>query len=265
MDEDMWLCRICTYLNDGLSRICLMCNHPGSWLLSDQSDVYAADAYNESAERIGRLRFFVCSIPGLISSALSGALTCMLVIVGAFSGAIIGAIAGQVTDGGFIRGIGLGAVTGTLLIVEVQEALWASWNSDQGASRTSMAELLEDILSGRFIREHVGPAMLRSHRWQVINFDDMIHEELYEILGSDEGGAKGASEHSLKNLPCHIVPEDGTLDTMGEKICCPICLQALEHGETARRLPRCQHAFHMDCVDKWLIRHRSCPICRQII
>ena len=29
-----------------------------------------------------------------------------------------------------------------------------------------------------------------------------------------------------------------------------------------RALPQCQHIFHVRCIDNWLLRHASCPLCR---
>lgn len=44
---------------------------------------------------------------------------------------------------------------------------------------------------------------------------------------------------------------------------CPICLGEFMDGEKVRVLPRCNHGFHVRCIDTWLVSHSSCPTCRQ--
>ncbi|XP_070037008.1 RING-H2 finger protein ATL51-like [Nicotiana tomentosiformis] len=46
---------------------------------------------------------------------------------------------------------------------------------------------------------------------------------------------------------------------------CAVCLGELEEGEMVRFLPNCRHIFHVTCIDKWLIGHVNCPICRSPI
>ncbi|KAL8162452.1 hypothetical protein V2J09_013941 [Rumex salicifolius] len=44
---------------------------------------------------------------------------------------------------------------------------------------------------------------------------------------------------------------------------CPICLSDFSPNETLRFIPECQHSFHADCIDEWLRRNGSCPLCRK--
>ncbi|XP_027338359.1 RING-H2 finger protein ATL52-like [Abrus precatorius] len=43
---------------------------------------------------------------------------------------------------------------------------------------------------------------------------------------------------------------------------CSVCLSVYEEGEEVRKLPRCNHCFHVVCIDMWLYSHFDCPICR---
>lgn len=42
-----------------------------------------------------------------------------------------------------------------------------------------------------------------------------------------------------------------------------VCFQDFQLGETVRSLPHCHHMFHLPCIDMWLLRHGSCPLCRR--
>jgi len=43
---------------------------------------------------------------------------------------------------------------------------------------------------------------------------------------------------------------------------CAVCLSEFVDGETGRVLPKCNHSFHIDCIDMWFQSHSTCPLCR---
>lgn len=57
-------------------------------------------------------------------------------------------------------------------------------------------------------------------------------------------------------------------ETMTTKVkvpyCC-VCLNEAEDGERLRRLPRCNHCFHVECIDAWFQYRSTCPLCRNEI
>lgn len=45
---------------------------------------------------------------------------------------------------------------------------------------------------------------------------------------------------------------------------CMVCLSEFAEGDLLRQLG-CDHLFHKDCIDEWLQRSASCPICKQAV
>lgn len=43
---------------------------------------------------------------------------------------------------------------------------------------------------------------------------------------------------------------------------CSVCLSEFGDDEMLRLLPKCNHAFHISCIDTWLRSHTNCPLCR---
>ncbi|RWW41671.1 hypothetical protein BHE74_00052831 [Ensete ventricosum] len=43
---------------------------------------------------------------------------------------------------------------------------------------------------------------------------------------------------------------------------CAVCLSMVGEGETVRLLSACEHLFHAECIDVWLLSNSTCPVCR---
>ncbi|XP_072974656.1 RING-H2 finger protein ATL5-like isoform X2 [Typha angustifolia] len=43
---------------------------------------------------------------------------------------------------------------------------------------------------------------------------------------------------------------------------CIICLGEYQERDLLRIMPKCGHNFHLSCIDIWLQKHSTCPICR---
>ncbi|VAI05822.1 E3 ubiquitin-protein ligase EL5-like [Triticum dicoccoides] len=74
--------------------------------------------------------------------------------------------------------------------------------------------------------------------------------------------AKGLRKEDLTSLSVYVhraSAEDGG------KVECAVCICELRDGDTGRRLPRCGHRFHAECVDRWFRSHAMCPLCRALV
>ncbi|KAK1395412.1 hypothetical protein POM88_014468 [Heracleum sosnowskyi] len=94
----------------------------------------------------------------------------------------------------------------------------------------------------------------------LLQFQRDFNENDYEmLLALDENNYQhcGASEARINGLPESTVQTDN-LEA------CSVCLETPSIGDTMRHLP-CLHRFHKDCIDEWLRRRSSCPICKSFI
>ncbi|XP_022752003.1 RING-H2 finger protein ATL78-like [Durio zibethinus] len=73
----------------------------------------------------------------------------------------------------------------------------------------------------------------------------------------------GVKRKALKTFPTVNYSVDLKLPGLDSE--CVICLSDFTPGDRVRLLPKCNHGFHVRCIDKWLSCHSSCPKCRHCL
>ncbi|EEE60987.1 hypothetical protein OsJ_14782 [Oryza sativa Japonica Group] len=71
----------------------------------------------------------------------------------------------------------------------------------------------------------------------------------------------GLRRKALRSMPILLYSTGLKLNTVSPM--CAICLSDFEDGEHVRVLPKCNHGFHVRCIDRWLLARSTCPTCRQ--
>ncbi|KAL1543053.1 RING-type E3 ubiquitin transferase [Salvia divinorum] len=72
------------------------------------------------------------------------------------------------------------------------------------------------------------------------------------------GDGRGLEPAVVSSLPVFVHLPDRELP----EVECAICLLEFEEKEVVRQLPKCNHYFHVECVDMWFRSHSTCPLCR---
>ena len=72
--------------------------------------------------------------------------------------------------------------------------------------------------------------------------------------------AKDLDRLTIEMYPTTLVGESLQLPKPTDNIC-PICLIEYQAKEILRTIPSCLHYFHADCIDEWLKRNATCPLC----
>lgn len=73
-----------------------------------------------------------------------------------------------------------------------------------------------------------------------------------------DSNCRGLKKRALRKIPVAVYGSEMKISATE----CPICLGEFVEGERVRVLPKCNHGFHVKCIDRWLLSHSSCPNCR---
>ncbi|XP_052792544.1 E3 ubiquitin-protein ligase ZSWIM2-like isoform X2 [Mya arenaria] len=104
--------------------------------------------------------------------------------------------------------------------------------------------------------------------------DDLVNREItendYDLLTQLDGSAAPVGsdipEEVVQGFPLERVRQTGPQNLLQPGVQCRICLHAYQVGQYVRKLPRCKHRFHKDCIDNWLLHSRpTCPIDGQVV
>nr|CAB3490618.1 unnamed protein product [Digitaria exilis] len=88
------------------------------------------------------------------------------------------------------------------------------------------------------------------------------HQEVGQVAVSVAGDNVESSSASEKKTGRKKQQEEEEAAEPMEEETCSVCLAELEDGEAVRVLPACMHYFHTACVEEWLRKSATCPICR---
>ncbi|KAK7258388.1 hypothetical protein RIF29_23962 [Crotalaria pallida] len=79
--------------------------------------------------------------------------------------------------------------------------------------------------------------------------------------GQEQPLRRGLDPLVLKSLPV-LMFQSSQEEEFKDGLECAVCLCEVAEGEKVRLLPKCNHGFHVDCIDMWFQSHSTCPLCR---
>ena len=71
----------------------------------------------------------------------------------------------------------------------------------------------------------------------------------------------GLDQATIDTLPVFVYEE--ITGAKQDPFDCAVCLSQFTNEDQLRLLPACSHAFHMNCIDTWLLSNSTCPLCRE--
>ncbi|CAM0912968.1 unnamed protein product [Alopecurus aequalis] len=75
----------------------------------------------------------------------------------------------------------------------------------------------------------------------------------------------GLDQAVIDALPVFLYAEVVVGAGAKEPFDCAVCLCEFAGDDRLRLLPLCGHAFHIECIDTWLLSNSTCPLCRHAL
>ncbi|PKA63053.1 RING-H2 finger protein ATL46 [Apostasia shenzhenica] len=104
-----------------------------------------------------------------------------------------------------------------------------------------------------------GPSSSRSNGspgTEAAGNSDALQRQLQQLFHLHDSGLDQAF---IDALPVFLYKE---IVGAKEPFDCAVCLCEFSDDDKLRLLPVCGHAFHLHCIDTWLLSNSTCPLCR---
>ncbi|KAM7506640.1 hypothetical protein LguiA_017093 [Lonicera macranthoides] len=109
----------------------------------------------------------------------------------------------------------------------------------------------------RYIIKHPSSSTSsQSNRYPDGSTSDALQRQLQQLFHLHDSGLDQAF---IDALPVFMYKE---IVGLKEPFDCAVCLCEFSKTDKLRLLPSCSHAFHLSCIDTWLLSNSSCPLCR---
>ncbi|KAI6690829.1 hypothetical protein NL676_027657 [Syzygium grande] len=179
-----------------------------------------------------------------------------LAIVGSTLGAFVGILIGIKSRNNLFYSVVVGAIAGGMLLTNAFRMSISFWLSDDRLFSNILhsTDSTTEVDAGELVQPLLYSLTLSRLEQTLAHADNMISEITVDH-------AK-VSKNLCDRIPRIKITEDRLMDSSGNRNSCSICLQDFECEDEARRLPNCRHLFHLRCIDKWICKQRSCPLCR---
>ncbi|KAK9108003.1 hypothetical protein Syun_024014 [Stephania yunnanensis] len=107
------------------------------------------------------------------------------------------------------------------------------------------------------IKQPSSSSTSQSNRYPTdMSTSDTLQRQLQQLFHLHDSGLDQAF---IDALPVFLYKE---IVGLKEPFDCAVCLCEFSDEDKLRLLPMCSHAFHLNCIDTWLLSNSTCPLCR---
>uniref|UniRef100_A0A1I7ZRZ2 RING-type domain-containing protein n=1 Tax=Steinernema glaseri TaxID=37863 RepID=A0A1I7ZRZ2_9BILA len=124
---------------------------------------------------------------------------------------------------------------------------------------------------GRHFTNLMNHMNFRFHRSQPFSFDPMEIDEMFPFTAAAQpsrrrsGSRSENGTNSVRPLASDEIKKIKTTKITAEQVAqrkeCYTCMEEFKQDERALRIG-CPHLFHRKCLEPWLKRQNTCPVCR---